>query len=235
MRLHVCGDSHSAYCFDRFENAVIKWLGPLTMHRAARDAEQIIRPLLSDVEADDIVVFILGEIDIRCHLIPVAERSGSSVDDEAAKLAHRYVLAISQLIGPSNAAVIVQPPYPADRRSNPELPFIGSLQHRIDTHQALSKHLMLAADAAGLHYLPFPRKYADARGGLRRKFSDDGVHIMPVEAAALAKSLSSLLDMKIKFHHSPLDIIRRRWNYLFGGSLRRRGLPKAKPMVPTTR
>lgn len=235
MRLHVFGDSHSAYCFDRFQGAEISWLGPKTMHRAAREVAEIVPALIETPHDDDVIVLIFGEIDIRCHLVPIAERSGLTIDVEAEALARRYIQSLKALKERMQGmrVVIVQPPFPCDRRPNSELPFRGSLEQRIEAHKALSKHLQAEAD--DILFLPMPQRYASKNGSLRRKFSDDGVHIMPVEAAPIAAELAKLLGARIKFNHAPVDIVRRRWNHLFGGSLKRRGLPKTTQMEIVSR
>lgn len=227
MQFHIFGDSHAAYCFDRVENASVNWLGPMTMHRASLEADNFVAPRVVDATVSDVLVMVFGEIDVRCHLLKIAEKNGTTVDQEATTLAGRYATAVKRVqrkIG-FQKAVIVQPPYPANTRPNPELPFIGPLKCRVDAHRSLSRALATEAENMDLYFLRIPDQYANPDGTLRRKFSDDGVHIMPIEAKQIAIGLSRLVKEEVTFKPSPIDIFRRRWNYLFNGPLRTRGMP----------
>lgn len=233
MILHVFGDSHSAYCFDGIKEASINWLGPVTMHRVARDGPSFVTSLVRDPKASDVIVLMFGEIDIRTHLIPVAERTGRAVELEAQELAVRYVRRIAELKDYVKGAtlVVAEPPFPSKRRPNAELPFAGTLAQRVLVHSAVSNALRQTAEAHGISFLRMPRRYATKSGSLKRIYSDDGVHIMPCEAKAYASAVSNLLGRRVRFRRSSLDIFLRRWNYVFGGPLRRRGLPKTRRLT----
>lgn len=230
MRVHVFGDSHAAYCFDRIDEATIYWVGPVTMHRAAKEAAQFVPKLMADRTETDALVFMFGEIDIRCHLVSVANRMNTTVEHEAKILAERYVETVAEIKRTLafQKVVIAQPPFPTDRKPSADFPFSGSIEDRILAHKALSSHLKRISSSKGLLFLPFDPKYSNPDGTLQRKFSDDGVHIMPIEAKALAKSLERLLSAQLTFLAAPIDVARRRWNYIFNGPLRSRGLPRVK-------
>ncbi|PKA39733.1 hypothetical protein CWR43_31230 [Rhizobium sullae] len=202
------------------------------MHRIARDGPAFVRAITPDLSGHDAVVLMFGEIDVRCHLIPAAEKSGRSIQAEAHNLATRYLARMAAMKADLDGTQIVlaQPPFPSDRRPNTELPACGTLDQRIAAHRALSAALQELAEAAGLLFLPMPPRYADSRGALRRIYSDDGVHMMPCEAKAYVSALASLLGRPLRFRASPLSVLLRRWNYLFGGNIRRRGLPVTKKL-----
>lgn len=232
MSIYVFGDSHSAYCFECLDGALIHWLGPITMHRIARDGVAFISKLVKRFQDDDVVLFTVGEIDIRCHLLPISVDKQTSVEDIAQDLAKRFIekLVSFRLTNPSVKIVVVQPPFPADRRPNPDLPFTGTIEERVHIHNVLGDHLEKLCDRSGLFFLKMPSRYMDRNGVLRRKYSDDGVHIIPCEAEVLVKNLSRLISQDLHFNRRPMTILRRRWSYFWGASLRRKGLPLSVPI-----
>lgn len=137
------------------------------------------------------------------------------VDD----LARRYVRRIAET---RSHAVIMQPPPPANRRPNVDLPFVGTLRERVQAHGLLTIALARETAAHGLPYLTLPRRYSERDGSLRRVYSDDGVHIAPSEAGPVITNLERLTGAAIEFRRSPWEVIGRRANYYFGGTLRRR-------------
>lgn len=225
MRLHVFGDSHSAFCFDRFRDTQIHWLGPRTMHGFSRDAPVIINRRVDYATENDIFLFIFGEIDIRCHIIRISNESGKHVPEITKVLVERYVHSVyeTMLSYPDCRAILAQPPFPSDRRPNPAFPFIGTLEQRIAAHTIMGCHLQTEANRYGFLYLPFPQAYKTRDGGLIRKYSDDGVHIMPSEAREIVKSIETLTNAKIAFDMPWSEIVLRRIDYFLGRKLSRRG------------
>ena len=65
---------------------------------------------------------------------------------------------------------------------------------------------------------------------LKRKHSDDGVHIVPCEAGPLVQRLGHLVGTPMRFKRQPFVLLKRRWRYISGQKLRRTGLPHAKPL-----
>ncbi|NTE86912.1 hypothetical protein [Agrobacterium rubi] len=232
MTIYVFGDSHSAYCFECLVDSKIYWLGPVTMHRIARDGTAFVSQLVPRFEDGDVALFMVGEIDIRCHLIPISEARQKPIDDVAKELATGFIsrLALLQKSQQHIKVVVTQPLFPTDRRPNSDLPFRGDVTTRVHAHRLLSGHLDRLCHDAGLHFLLMPSKYKDKDGVLLRKYSDDGVHMMPCEAERLVKSLGKILSKKIRFDRKPMTLLTRRWNYIWGGTLRRKGLPITKPI-----
>ncbi len=202
------------------------------MHRLARDGVGFVGQLVPPFEDGDVALFMVGEIDVRCHLIPISETLKRPVEDVAEDLAAGFVSKLTSLQRdhPQIEIVVAQPPFPTDRRPNAELPFTGSIADRVHLHGVLSDSLDRLCGASGLNFLRMPVKYRDKNGLLRRKYSDDGVHIMPCEAGSLVKSLGILLSKNLHFIAKPITILERRWNYIWGGTLRRKGLPTTQQM-----
>lgn len=223
--LYVFGDSHAAFCFDRVPEAQIHWLGPRTMHRFSLEADSVLPTRVATAAPGDVFVFVFGEIDIRCHILNIAERNGTQVSAVVEELVGRYVSSVALAMPRYKGcrAVLMQPPFPSDRRPNPEFPFVGTLDQRVEAHQILSSQMRSEAAKRGLLYLEIPKKYSTSGGGLRRMYSDDGVHIMPVEAGFLISSMGELIGRRVIFERSWLDVWARRANLVTGKKLSRRG------------
>lgn len=202
------------------------------MHRLARDGIAFVGQLVPCFEEGDVALFMVGEIDVRCHLIPISETSKRPIEDVAEELAEGFIskLTLLQRDQPQIKVVVAQPPFPTDRRPNVELPFRGSIAERVHLHSLLSDSLDRLCRTSGMHFLCMPLKYKDKNGVLRRKYSDDGVHIMPCEGEAVIEALGKLTSKKLFFKRKLLTVIKRRWNYAWGGTLRRQGLPEITPV-----
>ena len=227
MGIHIFGDSHSAYCFGYLKKATIHWIGPVTMHRVARDGLGFVTQLVDPINADDVIVLMFGEIDVRSHLVPVSIRTGRPLEEEARLLAKRYCDAVAEarvFLGLPRV-VIAEPPFPANRRPNKDFPFEGSIQERIQGHRWLADTLERCCAEKGLLFLPMPKKYAEKSGGLRRVYTDDGVHIMPCEASDIISSLGRLLARKLGMKGCWSTVLLRRMDFILGRPLKKRGRP----------
>ncbi len=91
--LHVFGDSHAHYLFSRAPGAIVNWLGPYTMHRIGRDGVDFLGRRVND---GDKVLFVFGEIDVRCHMVRVDRERGNGIESVATDLASRYTAAVMQ-------------------------------------------------------------------------------------------------------------------------------------------
>lgn len=195
------------------------------MHGFSRNAPSVVNRRVDSATENDIFLFIFGEIDIRCHITRISNKSGKHVSEIIKDLVERYVHSVSEamLSYPDCRAILAQPPFPSDRRPNPAFPFIGTLEQRIAAHTIMGCHLQMEANRYGFLYLPFPKAYKTTDGGLVRKYSDDGVHIMPSEAREIAKSIEALTNAGIAFHMPWTEIVLRRIDYFLGRNLSRRG------------
>ncbi|SCX25533.1 hypothetical protein DSM25558_3809 [Agrobacterium sp. DSM 25558] len=231
MNIHVVGDSHSAYCYENFLETQIYWLGPVTMHRFARDGFDVLDQLLPTLSKEDFLMVVVGEIDIRCHVVGVAAKKGRDVEDVCRELATNFVEKLTAYTERHGInAIISQPMFPANRRPNPDLPFVGTVEERVEAHYFLSSFLSEQCRVKNISFLKLPSEFRGRDGLLARKYSDDGVHIVPCEAAPLVKSLQKLIGRKCRFKRDIILILKRRFRYYTGQKLRRQGIPKSQPL-----
>ncbi|MGP4804827.1 hypothetical protein ACSV5G_13730 [Agrobacterium cavarae] len=231
MNLYVIGDSHAAYCFENIVETKICWLGPVTMNRLARDGLHFFEKVFNGFSSEDWIVFVVGEIDVRCHLLSVSVKEGRDLEDIAGELARSFVGRVADYsVSKDFKAAVCQPMFPANRRPNPELPFVGTISERLRAHKILSEKLFIECERKGIPFLRLPEKFRGKDGLLRRKYSDDGVHIVPCEASSLIKPLYAATNKKLSFRYDFLTVLNRRFRYYAGRSLKRKGLPKSRPL-----
>lgn len=196
MAIHVFGDSHAHYLFSRVPDLTVHWLGPWTMHRVARDGVTF----TSDCSADDTVIFVFGEIDVRCHLVPQAATTRCSVEDVAADLGRRFIASLKASCPPGQKLVVlgVVPPL-TPLRPNPEIPCRGSETERIAARRSLNAALEISARENGIEFVAIPSLYETSHGLMKRYLSDGHAHIAMDCAGPLVSQVSSKLGVPLGF------------------------------------
>ena len=194
-KVHVIGDSHSHFSFTGVENCIIHWLGPITMHRVGKKGLRLIDVRKFDIKEGDTVIFVFGEIDVRCHIGKQRDLRHRNVEHIIENLVQNY---IKTLLDNRNLFthlhyVVCSVLPPTNQSYNPQLPIHGSLQDRIFFTNRLNRRLHEAATAVGLHFLEIPKAYAIGEGYLDPLLSD-GVHIGPGKNHYLKGALDELLQ-----------------------------------------
>lgn len=200
--LHVFGDSHAHYLFSRAPGAIVNWLGPYTMHRIGRDGVDFLGRRVND---GDKVLFVFGEIDVRCHMVRVDRERGNGIESVATDLASRYTAAVMQAsVGlPRSTFAILGVVPPIDpMKPNPELPVVGTLAERIEARETLNRSLSRYSRDRRILYVPFPKSYERPDGSLRRHLSDGHAHIAMDCAEPVCRAASFWLDTELNFQPS---------------------------------
>lgn len=199
-RLHVFGDSHASACFDRFADADIYWLGPVTMHRVARDGAAFVEKYVPSSHSRDIFVFVFGEIDVRCHVGRVAEKQGVARENVISETVSNYVKRISEAMKGRDARVVLSSVVPpSDYRDDPDFPTYGTIDDRIAITSAMNRALNVEAARHGFVFLDFSKFYADRTGRLRVVKSDGAVHIGLDHTRQIRNELARALGEPVRF------------------------------------
>ncbi len=145
---------------------------PVRVHRAARALRLLSRP------GSLVPVFIAGEIDVRCHLVPRSSRPGYSLDFVADYVRRTQQLATE--MGAPQLIIAVPVPPSDDCPKNPEFPIKGTIAERVEVFRELRRALIqavAAADAAPeVRLVDATELLADETGELRSELTDDGCH-----------------------------------------------------------
>ncbi len=177
--IHIIGDSHALYCFEGLDTAIIHPIGPCLMHRVGRDGLQCVDVRNWNVCDGDTVVFVFGEIDVRCHIGRISEEKNVAVETIIQELAEKYCETIEQnrAFFKNLRCVVVAVVPPSENRNNPDYPFFGKLHDRIAITTALNEALRKECAKRQILFLDCNEQYATPEGKLNPAKSDGHVHI----------------------------------------------------------
>ncbi len=137
-----------------------------------------------------VVVFVAGEIDIRCHLV------GRSADLAFVEAYVDRALEVARGIGADRAVFVSPPPSSSTCPVVPEFPIRGTLEERLEVFHRL--RAVLADSVARVEgsipatYLDVTEALTEAAGGLDVRYTDDGCHTNALGAAAVRAQVRGL-------------------------------------------
>ena len=171
------------------------WKGSHTMHRIGRDGLEFLNIKRYGVQENDCIVFVFGEIDVRCHIIKQSELQKISVDEVITRLADAYVATIINNKQQYNNlhCVIFSVLPPTNRTFNPQVPYYGSLEERILVTKKLNAYLELLCRQHNLLFLNMYDVFATEKGDFKDELSDGNVHIGPHYTGLTREGLAKLL------------------------------------------
>lgn len=198
--LAVFGDSHAQFCFDRIKEAQINWLGPVTMHRVGRDGAWFLNGW-QPVEPGLDVVFIFGEIDVRCHIGRISDETSVSRQELCTQLVDRYLNALEMhrpALDIGRIVVSCVPP-PADGAGldNIDFPVYGTWADRAEITRLLNHSLREGCAARNVLFLDFLNDYSTPEGFIISDLSDGSVHIAKRHTGAVVAKLEALLQRRL--------------------------------------
>lgn len=197
-QIHIFGDSHASFCFSNERSLIprnekslfmykcdkdvvhpipfnIHWFGSKTMFGVGRDGLQLSN---FGVQKGDIVVFVLGEIDARCHIGKQRDIRNKALSEIIDSLVASFLVAIecnSELIGDQCVIVSVVPP--TDTVYNEVYPRYKDLSDRINITRQLNNALRMQSCRYGYAFLDIYSLYATTDGALDTTKSDGVVHV----------------------------------------------------------
>ena len=212
FRIHTFGDSHSwfaftngasslaqessfAYTFKKNNVAIdsqifTHWLGPVTMHRIGRDGFSS-----GHVIENDIVVFVFGEIDVRCHIGKQRDEHARTLDEIITTLCTNYIKAINNFKCSFKkiTCFVCQVMPPTNACYNPSFPFYGSLEDRAFITKTLNKKLQATCIENDLLFLDCFDPFTSKDGTLITELSDNCVHIRPIANSPVKEKLFDVI------------------------------------------
>jgi len=180
MTVHIIGDSHTDI-YAGSQKCLVHAVGPITMFRWGRDGVHTILCMKNvNVKKDDIMVFVAGEIDCRCHIHPQIQQKSRTEEEVILSLASEYVDALVTFHNVSGVYVVVRgvvAPMDAKYHNDCNYPIRGSLEERVRWRKLLNKHLQRLCIEHGLLYLPSPAWSESIDGVMLFEKSDGVIHI----------------------------------------------------------
>lgn len=216
-KIHVFGDSHASYCFTNEQplqlieqsiyhhqlangyifpiQFIIHWFKEVTMHRVGRDGFKCINLRNEKVPEKSIVVFVFGEIDIRCHLGKQADRQQKPIDFIVTDVVERYINTIKLNCDLYKALTIVicGPMPPANYTFNAQFYPYGTLEERIAITLLMRQKLISSCKQNNFLYLDVYDLYCTLKGDLSTEMYDGIVHVKPCYNGAIKERLVNLL------------------------------------------
>ncbi|WP_163006126.1 hypothetical protein [Methylobacterium brachiatum] len=202
MSVYVFGDSHGHYLFARAQAATAYCMPGHTMHRAGRDGVQHLLASIKPAPGDD-YIFVFGEIDVRRHLIRVANEKGWTYQEAVTDLADRYIAALrASLDGrehrPRVSLLEIVPPLDPPRGAHAEQPY-GPLRDRLVVWYLLNEALKSRARDAGFGFIQIPKIYRARDASLKRHYSDGYAHIAKDCTEPFVRAVEKALGVDLSF------------------------------------
>lgn len=180
--LNVIGDSHAACSFRDIPNVKIHYIGPVTLKRVGVLEDEFVSNIVKSLNLtpDDVLLFVFGEIDIRCYVkINLEHRKSITLEYLLLDWVESYANHISVM--PTNGARLgimsVAPPATFESAQSLEWPVSGTDEERVIYTKKINELLQSECIKRNWIYLDVYSKYADEKGMLPLHNIFRSVHI----------------------------------------------------------
>lgn len=193
--IHVIGDSHSLE-FSNIDNTIIHYLGPRTMHRIGREGKALLDFKRLEIQDNDTVVLVFGEIDVRCHIGKQKELNNRSLNEIINTLLDNFFKTIlDNLSQYSHLNILTYTVTPPSLLDHIDIHYgsYGTLAERIFISKLLNKKLIEMSYSFGFRTIDVYDDYSDKNGALIYCLSDGNVHINSLYNQAIQKKLNDCL------------------------------------------
>lgn len=199
--IRIIGDSHAiAYLnnhekFPNLRNIKVQYAGPITMHRIGRDQFEILDLRKYGTNENDIIVFVFGEIDTRCHIGKIRDEQNKSLDEIIETLTDKYFEAILKNIKMySNVRCIISGVAPPTNNGfNSSYPRYGTIEDRIFIVKKLNSLLFQKSQSLGIGFIDSYTPYANPDGTLDLNRAEIQVHIDRKHNEELLRQLERII------------------------------------------
>lgn len=215
--IYIYGDSHAHFSFNNLNLPYNDlWKASITMYRIGRDNQiinfrnnKIIKFRNNKIlQINDIIIFVYGEVDCRCHIQRQIDM-GRNEDDIINELVTNYMRTIKNNITVANVNIIIVGVIPPTKQTDyeghhgpimHEFPFVGSDESRVRYTNKVNKLLEeLANDNKYIYFNPYSY-YTRDDGTLKHELSDLNVHL-----GDNSQFLKSFMDLHETITRPPTD------------------------------
>jgi RimJ/RimL family protein N-acetyltransferase len=183
--IYIYGDSHA---HNSFRNLKLNYTNlhcvSITMFLIGRD-NNIVNFNIDNIQSNDIIIFVYGEVDCRCHIQRQIDL-GRNEDDVINELVSNYFTTLKNNLINIDAKIIIVGVIPPTKRNDYEIingpimhdfPFIGSDENRVRYTKKVNK--LLEELSINYNYIYFnPYSYYERPDGtLKYELSDNVVHL----------------------------------------------------------
>jgi hypothetical protein len=209
--IYAIGDSHARFCFSGCVGVQICSHSTITLRRVVRQEESLLSNIIKKIKPikNDILIFLFGEIDIRCHADPLIKHRKKITMDGLLKMwAQTYVDKINCL-GTNGAKISIAsipPPLTKEKwiiseEGKEKIKIVTPPANGWDFERALytktiNKYFKIECGRMGWDYFDIYSKYADEFGMLPLNKGDGTVHIK--DNSEIKKMINELIKSKEK-------------------------------------
>ena len=180
MSIHTIGDSHCGY---GWTGIIQHHLGPVLCYSLGKEKLNRCDIRNFNIKDGDTIVFVLGEIDCRCHIHKHITET-TRYQDIINNIVDNYFEAIELNVSISqiklkNVCVynVVPPIQKYNTSENPEYPYLGTDEERKQYALYFNKKLKEKCIEKEYIFFDIYNNYIDENGYLRKDLSDGVVHI----------------------------------------------------------
>ena len=149
------------------------------MHRVGRDGLQLIDLKKYPINEGDSVIFVFGEIDVRCHIGKQRDIQKRNLEEIIETLTKNYLNSINlnkKTLKNLNTFILSIMP-PTNQVFNEHVPYYGSLEDRINITKKLNEKLSILAKENNIIFIDAYSLLSTQKGDLRYDISDKNVHL----------------------------------------------------------
>lgn len=180
--LNIIGDSHATCSFGGIPDIKIHYTGATTLKRVGVLEDDYISNMVKsmNLNSNDALIFVFGEIDIRCYVKSHLEHhQNSTLEGLLQNWVDKYAAHISlmQTNGAKIGLMSVVPPATFSSAQSVEWPVSGSDEERVLYTKKINEILKTTCENRGWLYLDVYSKYVDENGMLPLNKIFMSVHI----------------------------------------------------------
>jgi hypothetical protein len=179
MKIHTLGDSHCYFGWD--DSVKVHGVGPILAYSVANGRLDTIDILSLELNDNDTLIFSFGEIDCRCHIYKYVNLN-NTYQSVIETIVDKYLEAVQNFIKKCNKKIRVGiynviPPKKIATGDNPEFPFLGTSEERLQFTRYFNKCIKSTVEKYNFMYINILDKYTDEEGYLIPELADNSVHI----------------------------------------------------------
>ncbi|MBG6174928.1 lysophospholipase L1-like esterase [Labrenzia sp. EL_208] len=190
------------YTFAGVAEVKLYWIGPVTMHRVARDGIASVVPNYLKLTSNDIVILCFGEIDCRWHIRKQGKKNDTSSIEEVDILTARYAKAVAEFQRQTRATVALSCVTPFVR-PNVRCDLYKSRDECLTDTKNIRERMNRNLAVLGYPFVDFFHEVSAPDGAFLPDFSDGYCHLDSRRSEPVRKALEGLFLARFTHRDPP--------------------------------
>lgn len=187
MKFRAVGDSH-CLIFSNIEECKINFIRGKTMFGSRK--QEIVELKKWGCQDDEYVIYVFGEIDVRCHIGRIRDTQNKTLEDIIEDLVLNYFDMISKQPGIPIVTLVIPP---SDKNPSSSHPYHGTIADRVSIQKKLNIRLEEECKKRNIICFDYNKNFTLPDGSLDHSHSDGIVHIDHKYANLIFDDLKKLL------------------------------------------